>query len=85
MLNIDVQIVRLLFYTLEGTEEFEGALAHALELHKKYWSKGKQRTRDHRGFLPIELNGICAIAHDRGINFDVQSEYLPPVLVNGMS
>lgn len=85
VLNIDVQTIRVLFYTLEGSEEFENALIHALELHKKYWSKTKQRRRDYLGFLPIELNGICAIAHDRGINFDVQSEYLPPVLVNGMN
>lgn len=85
VLNIDVPIVRLLFCTLEGSEEFEKTLIHALELHKKYWSKTKQRSRDYLGFLPIELNGICAVAHDRKIAFDVQSEYLPAVLVHGIS
>lgn len=35
------------------------------------------------GFLPLGILALCAIAHDRGVRLDFESEYLPPRLIEG--
>ncbi len=83
VLDIDVPIMKTLFYTFDDFEKFEDTLVDALESHKGYWSQTAARRRDPDGFLPVALNGICAIAHDFNIPFEVESEYLPAELVSG--
>jgi hypothetical protein len=82
-LYIDVPLLRLLFYVNARDGEFAEALPEALRHHRQYYSRGQKRRDDPKGFMPVGLLGLAALAHDRGIPFDVQSEYLPPHLVRG--
>lgn len=81
-LYIDVHLIRLLFLISANDPEVEDALFTALKDHKKYWSR-KDLCLDTDGFLSIPLLGLAALAYDRGIRFEVESEYLPMWLVTG--
>jgi hypothetical protein len=64
-------------------EAFNQALLAALEEHKKFYSKKTERERAG-GFLAMDLAALCALAHDTGLPIEVESEYLPMTLIQGM-
>jgi hypothetical protein len=83
VLYIDVRLLEM-FFCINGKDmDFGGALQKALEQHKEYWTKTEKRAKDWRGFLPLGILGLTAIAYDQRLPFDVESEYLPMDLVRG--
>lgn len=63
-------------------QQFNQALAEALELHKEYWST-EENEESPNGYVAIGLLGLTSVAHDAGIPTDVLSEYIPEYLLNG--
>ena len=83
-LHLDVPFLELLFF-VHGNDaaEFAPRLEKALEMHRKFWSSDDGQRRSWNGFLAINLLGLAALAHERDIAFEVDSEYLPMRLVRG--
>jgi hypothetical protein len=63
-------------------EQFNQALAEALELYKELWST-EENEESPNGYVAIGPLGLASVAHDGGIPIDVVSEYLPQYLYNG--
>ncbi|MFJ8960785.1 immunity 49 family protein [Lentzea sp. NPDC102401] len=63
-------------------EQFNQALAEALELFRELWST-EENEESPNGYVAIGPLGLASIAHDAGIPIEVTSEYLPPYLYNG--
>lgn len=59
---------------------FNQALADALQLHKDYWSE-ESRAVQASGLVALAPLAIACFAHDAGIPVEVESEYLPAVLL----
>lgn len=83
VLHIDVPALELLFHVNSRDLDFAPALEKALALHKKYWGKSEGQRRNWDGYLAIAPMAMAALAHDRGIPFDVSSDYLPTSLICG--
>lgn len=64
------------------SRELNQALFRALEDHKRRWSQ-PDAAEDALGFLAWGPLAIAAVAHDRGLRVEVQSDYLPLRLVLG--
>lgn len=61
---------------------FTSALVAALEGHAAIYRRKKDANRAS-GVLPMKHVGLCALAHDRGLKFEIESEYVPTWLVRG--
>lgn len=61
---------------------FDRAFAAALEAHKAYWGS-KQWIGHAIGRIAVTPLGLAALAHDRGLAFDLESGYVPAWLVRG--
>lgn len=59
---------------------FNRALANALQWHKEYWSE-ESRALQASGLVALAPLAIVCFAHDAGVPVEVESEYLPAVLV----
>ncbi|MFI9257910.1 immunity 49 family protein [Streptomyces sioyaensis] len=59
---------------------FNRALANALQWHKEYWSE-EERAFQVSGLVALAPLAMACIAHDAGIPIEVESEYLPAVLI----
>ncbi|MFE1171711.1 immunity 49 family protein [Streptomyces sp. NPDC058773] len=59
---------------------FNRALANALQWHKEYWSE-EERAFQIPGLVGLAPLAMACIAHDAGIPIEVESEYLPAVLI----
>jgi Immunity protein 49 len=79
-LFLHVPQLEVLIYLVTKNVKFGESLAKAVELHKKFWSKSKDRRRDYRGYISIELTALAAIGKEQGLPFDVESPYLPMFL-----
>ncbi|MET9866654.1 immunity 49 family protein [Streptomyces sp. NPDC006386] len=62
-------------------EGFNRALIRALELHKQYWSE-EERAVNISGLVALAPLAMTCLAHDAGIPIEVESEYLPAVLIS---
>jgi hypothetical protein len=64
---------------------FNDALTNALESHKAYWSsfKSPEPGAHMNGFVSLQLTAAAALAWDRGLRFDVESDYTPTSWVRG--
>lgn len=82
-LHIDVPWIQCLLYAAATQPEFGEALSNGISLHKKYWGKTEKRRDDWDGFLSLPLLSAAALAFQRNLPFDVDSEYLPMRLVRG--
>jgi hypothetical protein len=73
------------FYRFVQRDEakFNDALARALELHQRFWTKDDDRRTDPDGFISLPLLAIAALAKDAGMTVDVESDYLPKTLLDG--
>lgn len=81
-LDLHVPQLEVLIYAVTKDAKFGDALARAVGLHKKYWSKKKDlRLRDYEGFLAVELTGLAKIGLDQGLPFDIDSPYVPMELI----
>lgn len=83
VLHLDVHQIKLFAEALNHDPNFGTTLKSALELHKAYWSKTEERRMDSDGFLAFNLLGLAAMAYDRSLPIDIDSEYLPMDLVDG--
>ncbi|MFD8154009.1 immunity 49 family protein [Streptomyces sp. NPDC059720] len=61
-------------------EGFNRALAQALELHKQYWSE-EELVVNVAGLVALAPLAIACFAHDADMPIEVESEYLPAVLI----
>ncbi|SMQ18673.1 Immunity protein 49 [Streptomyces sp. Ag82_O1-12] len=61
-------------------EGFNRALAQALELHKQYWSE-EDRAVNIAGLVALAPLAMVCLAHDAGMPIEVESDYLPAVLI----
>lgn len=59
---------------------FNRALTAAFQLHSEYWSQDGRATRVS-GLVALAPLAMACIAHDAGIPIEVESDYLPTVLV----
>jgi hypothetical protein len=80
-LLLDVPAIQCLLYAIAGESDFGQALFDAAQSHKKYWTKTKDRRNDWDGFLSIPLLATAVLAHDRGVAFDLDCDYVPLQLV----
>lgn len=81
-LDIDVPQLQLFFYVATKDRKFEANLPKAADLHNQYWSANKKRRNNWDGFLSVELTGLAAIAHDRGMPVQIDASSIPSWLVN---
>lgn len=59
---------------------FNRALTNALLWHKQYWSD-EERAFEIPGLVALAPLAIACFAHDVGLSIEVESEYLPAVLI----
>ncbi|MFE7782156.1 immunity 49 family protein [Streptomyces nigrescens] len=59
---------------------FNRALVAALQWHKEYWTE-EDRAATIPGLVALAPLAMACIAHDAGILIEVESEYLPAVLI----
>jgi hypothetical protein len=69
---------------LEARDEsgFSEALSDGLRGHKAFYSTKKYR-QEFSGLVSLMLTSVAALAYDRGMRFDVQSDYMPQSWVTG--
>ena len=87
-LNIDVPKIELFYLIAAGDHSgFAAALPRAVEGHRNYWSKLKNRdvSRNPDGFLALGPLGLAAIAYDRKMPVSVDSDYFPLALIEDPS
>lgn len=60
------------------------ALVGVLEAHKRAFGKGKEAA-SHAYLIDVHACGIARIARDRGLQIEVESDYMPPWLLNASS
>jgi hypothetical protein len=75
--------IKLIRSLLSKTPPFQSALTEAVQLHQKYYSANERRKRESYGFLAVGPLTWAAVAYDRGIAFDIESDYLPRSLIQG--
>lgn len=69
----------------QAADAFNTALADVLRAHRETLSQTKnpERKRHSSALWPLGLIAIAAVAHDRGIPIQVESDYLPRPWVTG--
>ncbi|QEV51362.1 hypothetical protein CP981_06520 [Streptomyces platensis] len=67
-------------FVRKDRDGFNRALANALQWHKEYWSE-EERAFQISGLVALAPLAMACIAHDAGIPIEVESEYLPAVLI----
>ncbi|SFS94252.1 immunity 49 family protein [Saccharopolyspora flava] len=76
--------MKLLFSLASGEAgQFNEDLREAIELHRRFWTANTNRAAHPDGFLALAPTALAAVAHDRGITADIESEYLPRNFVTG--
>lgn len=76
---------RLFHYFLveHSDEQFNDALAQALQHHRTYWTADDGRAASSLGFTALGPLAFAAVAHDAGTAITVRSDYLPVALYDG--
>ena len=78
-------LARLALAVLAGDQaEYTVRLTEGLEAFATLYGQGQDR-QDPRGVVPLRYVGWCARAHDAGLTLEVESDYLPPYLVEGLA
>ena len=62
--------------------DFKKKLRAALEAHRRFY-EAPERRHDPHGFLAFTALALSSLAFDRGLAVEVESDYLPLVLVRG--
>src|SRR5205823_4334506 len=81
--HVGVPLLNLVQILHSGGDGFETKLRASLVLHKKFWSSKAEWRRHPEGLIAYELSALAGLAHDRGISFEVESDYLPMPVVTG--
>jgi hypothetical protein len=73
-----VSPMKLLFDVAAGrADEFNAGLREAVDLHRRFWTANGERASRPDGFFALSCTALAAVAYDRGIPVDVESDYLP--------
>ncbi len=80
--EVETELMCLRALVRGDSRELNQALFRALEDHKRRWS-APDAAEDALGFLAWGPLAIAAVAHDRGLRVEVQSDYVPLRLVLG--
>ncbi len=76
--------IGVLPYLEKGHEPgFAAALTEALREHQRYWGATEKRRNTNDGLVALSLTAVAALAWDRGMRFDVESDYMPGSWVSG--
>lgn len=67
----------------QDADKFNNALFEALDLHRIFWTKTPERSKDPDGYIALGPTALACLAREMGIAIDVESEYMPQVLVEG--
>jgi hypothetical protein len=62
---------------------FSESLTNALRQHRDYWSSTEDRRKKLEGLVSLPLTAVASLAWDRGMRFDVESDYIPTSWVRG--
>lgn len=74
--------MKLLFSLAAGhAEQFNEDLQEAVDLHKRFWTAEDDRSIDPLGYFALAPTALAALAHDKGMPVEVESDYLPKHLV----
>jgi hypothetical protein len=68
-------------YLRRKPEQFNAALADALNRHKEYWTANEARSLSGEGLVALAPLALACMAHDAGMPIEVESEYLPRALL----
>jgi hypothetical protein len=80
---LDVVVPEMsLLAALLGPGDFAPALARAVARHKHHWSG--EEARSPLGWIALGPTALAAFAHDRGLPTEVDSDFVPRRLVEGM-
>ncbi|MEV5840113.1 immunity 49 family protein [Nocardia sp. NPDC052112] len=71
----------LYLYLHQDHQEFNTALAEALQWHREYWTATEDRAMNVSGLVALGPLAIACLAHDAGFPIDIESEYLPTALL----
>lgn len=83
VLNLALPEMSLMMMLLKGDEQgFNEALISAVLHHREYWGHGDRRQYP-QGFIALGATAWSAVAHDRGMAIEVESDYLPERLITG--
>lgn len=69
--------------------KFNESLQKGLEFHKSFWGQKPRKRSDYDcrsdagGFISLTLLAVCCLAHDKGMNITVESDYLPKWMIEG--
>jgi hypothetical protein len=83
-LAIGKPLLRLMQSLRAGGPAFEALLIEGLRWHKIYWTSNEDWSLYPDGFVAYPLCALAGLAYDRGIPFNVESDYLPLSLVQGL-
>ncbi len=64
----------------KDNDGFNQALANAIKWHKEYWSE-ESRAFQASGFVALGPLAMVCFAYDAGMPIEVESDYLPAVLI----
>ncbi|WP_119727946.1 immunity 49 family protein [Thermomonospora amylolytica] len=68
---------------VDEDDEFNGALAEALQWHRMYWTSTPENARRSIGYISLPLLAMTCLAHDKGfVPIEVESPYIPKGLVD---
>ncbi|MER7175185.1 immunity 49 family protein [Streptomyces mesophilus] len=82
MLKVLYPPIELFHRYLRGdTEQFNKALAMALNWHKEYWTADEARALSGTGLVALGPLAMACIARDAGMQVEVESPYLPAELL----
>jgi hypothetical protein len=86
---LKIPFLKVLKSVFEGDNaSFNDYLLYVLEKHKEYFStysiiQGEPLADDPTGWISLPLIAACAIAHDKGMKREIESDYIPEWLVKG--
>lgn len=88
MMNHELLALKSIFEN--DVDAFNEALEKSLKDHRAFWSQkrilragGDPVCLDFNGFVSLPLTAICAIAYDKRIPIDHDSDYIPEFLITG--
>ncbi len=87
VLDIIVPQMEILYRMIDSesdSEDFNEALAKALRLHHRFWTRTADRRNDPDGYIAWGPLALAIMARDNGISIEVTSDYLPTVLLNNV-
>jgi hypothetical protein len=84
ILQVEFPLIETFYqFVLRDEANFNQALGNALESHREFWTRDEESESFPRGFVALGLLALAGHAKDSGLTLDVESEYLPEVLLNG--